>query len=69
MVAANWLLLQAFSECHQFHHKHSSHGMSQRIATLLALQSLHSGMQYLAIFWFCIGMQTHQRSKQLFFQW
>jgi hypothetical protein len=66
MVAANWLLLQAFLECHQPHHKHSSHGMSQRSATLLALQSIHCGTFYLILFSFCIRLQTHQRSKQFF---
>jgi hypothetical protein len=44
MVVSNWLFLQAFLECHQPHHKHSSHGMLQRSVTLQAFQSLHFGM-------------------------
>jgi hypothetical protein len=36
-------LLQAFLEC-QPHHKHSSHGMSQRSAHLLALQSFQCAL-------------------------
>jgi hypothetical protein len=44
MVTANWLFLQAFLECLQPHHKHSSQGMILRSATLVALQSLHCGM-------------------------
>jgi hypothetical protein len=67
MVAAKWLLPQAFSEYHEPHHKHSSHGMSQRSTTLLALLNLHCGMQYLVHFFcFHIGLQTHQRSKLFF---
>jgi hypothetical protein len=56
VVIANWHLLQAFLECHQPHHKQSSHGMSQRSATVLAFQSFQCGMNifrknFLFLYW------------------
>lgn len=53
-------------ECHQPHHKHSSHWMSQRSATLLGLQSSLWHVTFSKLNLFLYWLQTCQRSELFF---
>jgi hypothetical protein len=55
MVAENWPLLQPFLECHQSHHKHSSHGMSQRSVTACTPKSSLCHVIFSNFFVFVLG--------------